>query len=147
MNQIKRSFIPGDTWLYYKFYSGPKTADKLLVEVLQPLMKQLMVKNQIKKWFFIRYADPKEHLRFRCEMTSIESMPVIIDQINQALAPYIDSKLVWKVQMDTYSRELERYGNSSMAVCEELFYHDSEMVSNLVHLWTKTRFLVSIRGG
>jgi len=134
MNQIKRLFIPGDTWLYYKFYLGPKTADKLLVEVLQPLMKQLMVKNHIKKWFFIRYADPKEHLRFRCEMVSLEAMPVILAQINQALAPYTDSKLIWKVQIDTYKRELERYGNSSMVVCEEIFCHDSEMVSGLVNL-------------
>jgi len=38
--------------------------------------------------------------------------------------------LIWKIQLDTYNRELERYGHKSIESSESLFYHDSEMITN-----------------
>jgi thiopeptide-type bacteriocin biosynthesis protein len=42
---------------------------------------------------------------------------------------------VWKVQLDTYEREVERYGGpAGIELCEQLFHHDSEAVVELLRL-------------
>jgi hypothetical protein len=33
---LRPFFILGDTWCFYKFYTGPKSADLLLTQVLAP---------------------------------------------------------------------------------------------------------------
>jgi len=64
MNNIKRTFIPGDEWLYIKLYTGYKTADTILTEILPEIISKLKDEQLIDKWFFIRYYDPHYHLSF-----------------------------------------------------------------------------------
>lgn len=66
MNKIHRTFIPGSQWVYIKLYTGEKTADDLLIQVIAPVIKKVQKAQHIKKWFFIRYSDPDFHLRI-CE--------------------------------------------------------------------------------
>ena len=113
-NNIKRFFVIGDEWLYYKFYCGPKTADEILIEVIKPVSEKLLKDNIIDKWFFIRYSDPKLHLRVRFHYANPENILFIINTINQYIQFYIDQDLIHKVQIDTYQRELERYGTKSI---------------------------------
>jgi thiopeptide-type bacteriocin biosynthesis protein len=40
----------------------------------------------------------------------------------------LEENSVWKVQTDTYQREIERYGENTMINSETLFWHDSEMI-------------------
>ena len=35
---MKRDFIIGDEWVYYKIYSGAKTCDKVLLDIVKPLI-------------------------------------------------------------------------------------------------------------
>ena len=65
MIDIQRTYIPGDQWLYFKIYTGFKTADLLLREVIPRIANQLLAGHIISKWFFIRYSDPELHLRLR----------------------------------------------------------------------------------
>ena len=58
---MKRTFILGEEWLYYKLYTGTKTADLLLADVIGPLCKTFIANGWIDKWFFIRYHDPESH--------------------------------------------------------------------------------------
>jgi thiopeptide-type bacteriocin biosynthesis protein len=62
---MKRDFCIGSEWLYYKLYTGVKTADLILLEKLYSVILELKEKNLIIKWFFIRYKDTDEHLRIR----------------------------------------------------------------------------------
>ena len=55
MNHTKRLYIPGSEWVYYKLYTGPKTADTILTDLIDPVINNLSCKNLIEKWFFIRY--------------------------------------------------------------------------------------------
>ena len=71
MTQVKRSFIIGSEWVYYKIYTGPKTADSILVDFIKPIVDQLLKDGIIKMWFFIRYADPEFHLRVRFQITNL----------------------------------------------------------------------------
>ena len=130
----KRTFIPGSNWLYFKIYSGSTTATKLLTEVILPLCEGLLHESTIQQWFFIRYADPDPHLRLRFWCKDNSKIVQIITLFNRHLQFYVDQNLVWKIQLDTYKRELERYGINTMEASEKLFFYDSEMIANALNL-------------
>src|SRR5207237_523935 len=60
---VARSFIPGSDWLYVKLYCGPESGDAVLREVVGPLVAAGRSSGLVQQWFFIRYGDPKWHLR------------------------------------------------------------------------------------
>jgi thiopeptide-type bacteriocin biosynthesis protein len=127
---IKRSFILGDEWIYYKIYTGVKTADLILMNHLKPLLESLVDNLDIDQWFFIRYSDPDFHLRLRLHVTNQNKLGAIINSVNVELKALMESDLIWKIQTDTYNRELERYGFSIIEQSELLFYHDSKMIAD-----------------
>lgn len=148
-HMLQRDFIVGSEWLYYKIYSGPKTADKILIEAIHPLVSKLKVENCIKKWFFIRYSDPEPHLRIRFLAKDV-FLPTLIKRSHESLKYWIENGLVWKVQIDTYSREIERYGQSTIEFSETFFYYDSESILAFLHVLNKSkneqlRWLYSLR--
>ncbi len=153
MNEIaspQTSFLLGDRWCYYKFYCGPKTGDQLLIDGLSPLAEEWVAKGSIDGWFFIRYNDPNGHLRWRLQVKEPQALGQIISSVQAALTPWSDLRLVWKVQTDTYQREIERYGRDTMELAEAFFYHDSRMVSRLISLLDgdegeRVRWLMALR--
>ena len=44
---MKRTFILGDEWLYYKLYCGKRTADTVFVDCIKPLTEKLLNDNLI----------------------------------------------------------------------------------------------------
>jgi len=130
----QRNFMPGSEWLYYKIYSGPKTSDMVLTDVLFPLITALKEQKLITKWFFIRYGDPEHHLRVRFLLEKKESLGVVINKVSKKLQPLLAEDIIYKVQLDTYSRELERYGNNTIELSESLFYWDSEKIVQFLDL-------------
>jgi thiopeptide-type bacteriocin biosynthesis protein len=133
-NTLKRTFTLGDEWLYYKLYCGSKTADDILTQIINPVVNELLSKEIIDKWFFIRYSDPKTHLRVRFHYNNPENIYHIISLVNNATRSFIENDLLWKIQIDTYQREIERYGIKSIELAEELFFHDSTMIVNTIDL-------------
>jgi len=131
---VQRRFIIGDIWLYYKLYTGPKTADMVLTKIINPVAKELLENNFIKQWFFIRYKDPKHHLRVRFQSSNSEFISEIVNKFHEPFKNYIDQDLLWKVQLDTYQRELERYGKNTIELAEKQFFYDSTMISNFLSL-------------
>lgn len=133
-NIVKRTFIPGDQWIYFKLYTGYKTADTILSKTLPPIIAQLNAKNMIDKWFFIRYSDPHSHLRLRFYANDVKNVSLIISSINQAITPYVSNDLIWKMQLDTYQREMERYGTKTIEHTETIFHFDSEAIMNTLSI-------------
>lgn len=131
---LKRIFIVGDEWLYYKFYTGPKTADVILTEMIKPITEDLLSHQMIDYWFFIRYADPQLHTRVRFHVSDPIKIAPIIQAIRSHSTPYIEKDLVWKIQLDTYQREVERYGINSMDLSEKWFFYDSKMIVDMLSL-------------
>lgn len=133
-NRIKRTFIPGDDWLYYKIYTGVKTADRILIEVLWPLCLELTEAKLIKKWFFIRYTDTDFHLRVRFELNEQleNSIEKTMFTVNRFIKNWINDKLIWKLEMATYDRELERYEQQWIGMSELIFCFDSMMTVQLI---------------
>ncbi len=128
MHHSVKNNIVGGEWVYYKLYMGTKSADEILVEKIKPFADKLLSETIIDQWFFIRYNDPKYHLRirFRCVQNSL--LNDIISQMHGILMPLIEESIIWKVQLDTYKKEVERYGTKTMEISEKLFFYDSVMM-------------------
>jgi thiopeptide-type bacteriocin biosynthesis protein len=124
----QRNFIIGDNWIYYKIYSGPQTSDTILLNIVKPVTESLLQEGIISKWFFIRYADPHHHIRFRLYLPEVANLGRVVNELNPHLRKYTDVDLVWKIQIDTYQRELERYGTETIDLAEDVFFHQSVMV-------------------
>jgi len=131
-NRVQRTFIPGDEWLYYKIYCGVKMIDFILTDLIKPITEKLLKQKLIDKWFFIRYSDPDSHLRVRFHISKTEDIGKVVSRMNEKLSFYLESNQVWDVQLLSYQRELERYGNNTIEVAESYFFYDSELVLNCI---------------
>lgn len=129
-----RSFAPGSEWVFAKAYGGSATADTLLVDIVRPTSRALQEKGLIDRWFFIRYADPGEHVRWRLQVPKGASTGTVRRRVERALADAVDRQLAWRVAFDTYEREVERYGGpDAMLLAERWFHADSEAVVDILH--------------
>jgi|SRR5690606_5420128 len=125
--ELNRSFYIGSEWLYYKIYIGNNTANTFLRafnRLITPLLDEKIVEN----FFFIRYADPDSHLRIRFKVRKMEHLSVIIKMMYELTTPFFNNHSIYKIQTDTYNREIERYGKNTMEDSEKLFYIDSKII-------------------
>ena len=128
-----RTFIPGSEWLYFKLYTGAKTADAILKNELYGYVREMLKNNIIDKWFFIRYTDPDFHIRLRLHLKETRNFTCIFNRFFETFFPLVDTGFVWNIQCDTYQREMKRYGTHTISVVEDLFFMDSEFVIKLLH--------------
>ncbi len=127
-------FLPGTEWVYYKIYCGSKSADDILAHMIHPLVNELRQKGIIDKWFFIRYVDPDFHIRLRFHLPDISRYGEVVAACIQYFQPALDKGVLWKIQADTYFREMERYGDDKIAIAEDLFCYDSELKLEFLQL-------------
>jgi hypothetical protein len=134
---VSRHILPGGEWLYYKLYTQPNNADTILL-ALSPTIRRLKECGMVDLFFFIRYNDPSFHLRlrFRCpEQGSVAS--VLTNEFNALF----DKKLIYNVTIDTYHREIERYGGDSILEAEQIFGIDSLHILVMLGLLDKKNSL------
>ena len=128
-----RTFIPGSEWVYFKMYTGAKTADTILKDELHGYVSEMLKNGVIDKWFFIRYSDPEFHIRLRLHLNGTGYFGTVFNRFFEICNPLIDAGLVWNIQCDTYQREIERYGANTISIIEDLFFIDSEFVIKLLY--------------
>ncbi|RUT68610.1 hypothetical protein D0817_19825 [Flavobacterium cupreum] len=132
MSKIKRNFIVGEEWLYYKIYCGNHTADKILINEIQLIVKKLLKQNLIDQWFFIRYNDPDDHLRIRFHLTNVNVIRDVIELITLHLSKLLQNDTIYDIILPTYKREIERYGENTILDSEKLFYYNSRKIIALI---------------
>jgi len=134
-----RRLIPGSPWLFAKLYAGVAEADRLLSDVVYPLLKRAQRAGYVDRWFFIRYADPEPHIRLRLRGDPQELNGTVLPWLTSALAQWVDSGLVSRLQIDTYEPELERYGGPiGVDMSEQLFQADSLAALDVLQLLGST---------
>lgn len=141
---MKRKFSPGSEWIYLKIYTGVTTADLILEETVQPLVEYFQESNCISKWFFIRYNDPKSHLRLRFRLTNPEHYNEILDKINNVFQQYIESGEISSILIATYNREIERYGQNTIEETETQFYINSEFTLQCLDYDDEEKIVISL---
>jgi thiopeptide-type bacteriocin biosynthesis protein len=129
---VARTFPPGSEWTYLKLYTGPASADALLREMIAPLAHDLTSCGAADRWFFLRYADPRFHLRVRFHGDD----PAILESVQQLAARALSAGLAQDAQLGTYQREVERYGGADgIVIAERLFHADSDAVVTLLSMF------------
>ncbi|WP_114820900.1 thiopeptide-type bacteriocin biosynthesis protein [Chryseobacterium sp. KLBC 52] len=141
---ITRKFHPGSKWLYFKVYTGVKTSDIILQEVLKPIVEQLKDQNIIEKWFFIRYNDPKPHLRIRLALRNLNDHHHVLQMFNSVSQNYLESGEISAFIIESYSRELERYGENTIEYAEDLFFKSSELILNFLEYSDEEKIIASL---
>jgi len=130
-----RSFLPGSEWLYAKLYTGVATADRLLLEIVAPLVKEALDSGAADRWFFIRYGDPDRHIRVRFHGVPERLWKEVLPALRAATAPLETDGRLRKLQLDTYEREIERYGGpEGIELAERVFQADSESVLEILEM-------------
>jgi thiopeptide-type bacteriocin biosynthesis protein len=124
---VQRSFLPSSEWLYAKLYLGTSTADAVLRDVVGPITREAQASGAVDSWFFIRYGDPHWHLRVRFRGAPRRLTAEVLPALEAAVAPLLEDGRLWRMQLDTYDREIERYGGpAGIVLAERLFHADSE---------------------
>jgi thiopeptide-type bacteriocin biosynthesis protein len=103
----------------------------VLTKALAPLVQTLRDADLANRWFFLRYADPEFHLRVRFHGKPDE----LRGPVEEAGRALVDSGLVWRFELGTYQREVERYGGpAAIELAEAVFDADSDAVIALLPL-------------
>ena len=121
-----RFLPPGSDWVFAKLYGGAAALDDAL-SLIAPVVQNAIAQRIATRWFFIRYRDPQLHLRVRFHGEPARLMGELMPALSAALSTLLESGTIYKFQLDTYEREIERYGGlQGVLAAEELFWADSE---------------------
>jgi class I lanthipeptide synthase len=133
VNRKDRSLASFTNWLYVKLYGGTATIDNILVSHVAPLTRFAVDEGIAQRWFFVRYTDPHDHLRIRFQGAPDRLSEELLPLISKYFNPLLESGEIWRIQFDTYDREIERYGGlDGVIAAEEIFHRDSEAVLDIL---------------
>ena len=130
----ERLLIPGqDDWFYFKLYGYSKRTNEL-ISYLYDKLENLIVGHKAKQYFFIRYSDPDQHLRVR--VRSEKDMKfVVFDELINLFLQFRNAGLISEVVIDTYEREIVRYGGTELIeAAEKYFFYDSRTVMKIIYM-------------
>jgi thiopeptide-type bacteriocin biosynthesis protein len=129
------ALAPDSQWLFAKLYCSPSHADRLLLELVRPLVEKTTKAGDARGWFFIRYGDPRWHLRLRFHGAAVELKDHVLPSLQEMAAPFQKRGVLWRMQFETYEPEQERYGGpAGTGVAEQFFQFDSELCLELLPL-------------
>jgi thiopeptide-type bacteriocin biosynthesis protein len=125
-----RRFAPGSEWIFFKLYTGQGTLDHVLRTLVPALVKEARERGLAERWFFLRYADPRPHLRLRFQGPRASEL---FQLLYEKTRPLLEEGRLASVQLDTYERELERYGGEEgVSLAEKVFEADSECALSVI---------------
>jgi thiopeptide-type bacteriocin biosynthesis protein len=137
-NKVKRIYLPGDEWVYLKVYCHPAITNTILTRNIKSVVQSLKKQSVLKGWYFIRYADPDHHLRIRIQVNKSDTAAVV-KCFERKLRKYVEKGSVSNILIDTYKREIERYGENTIEYVEKIFQISSEMISNYLKMIANNR--------
>lgn len=137
-----RTFLPGSACLYLKLYCSTNNCDYLLRQMIRPFVTSRQIDRPFTKWFFIRYGDPDWHLRLRFFGQPDRLLKEVLPHFSLVGQVAHGAKRLYKIDIGTYNRELERYGGrQTISVAESIFEIDSLAAVELVNLLESNEFL------
>jgi thiopeptide-type bacteriocin biosynthesis protein len=129
----ERCAWPGGAWTYLKLYGSVRQQDELIAGPVREIVRALLEESLVDRWFFVRYADPEPHLRLRFRATTDQAAGAVLTDAlawGRALA---ERGLVGRLTVDSYRREIERYGGpEAIDSIEEAFTADSATASGVI---------------
>lgn len=131
--QTQRLVLPFNNWLYLKLYCNESREEELIAFYIMEFCEMLK-KNYGIDYFYMRYADPKPHIRLRLH-ASQELLIQVYPQILEWSAELFSDQVVGDMNISVYDKEIERYGGVElMGIAERLFFADSYIVESILRL-------------
>ena len=129
--------LPGSDWLFAKFYLPADRVTDLLTGPVADLWSMAENSGLARRWFFLRYSDPEPHLRVRWQGEPELLLHQMLPQVTSFAQQLIDAGRLQKLVIDSYEREIERYGGlEGTEISERIFDADSRTVLGLLGLPT-----------
>lgn len=123
---------PFDEWIYLKLYGTSSNADDLIAYYISEYCNDLVKNNKIKKYFFMRYVDPEQHIRLRLNGEENKLLEIYPD-LRKWLDTLKKEGFMTHFALDSYDREIERYGGLDLIhIAEKVFYFDSLVTENIL---------------
>lgn len=123
---------PGSDWLFVKLYCPSDSETELLSGPVRAFARDVAGEG-FADWFFIRYSDPRRHIRLRFRGEPVRLLADLLPRLTAWATDLISSGVCQRFSVDTYDRELDRFGGShGLAVAEDFFCADSAAVSDLL---------------
>ncbi|MEU7829597.1 thiopeptide-type bacteriocin biosynthesis protein [Nonomuraea sp. NPDC049129] len=118
--------LPGARVLYAKLYGDPGVVDTILTKHLPDLLETW---DEPPMWWFVRYRDPRPHLRLRLHLAGEHDYGPSAARVGAWAAELRGRGLVGDLVLDTYHPETARYGAGEvLAGAEAVFAADSVAV-------------------
>lgn len=119
-NYKHKKLLPGKgEWIFYKIY-GVGKRQKEFMQTIFEVLENYVSKREIKKYFFIRYSDPEFHFRLRVQFLGEQGE--VMEELNNMFYDLEEKKIISRIVVDTYQREIERYGGELTITCAEEFF-------------------------
>ncbi|AUX47688.1 uncharacterized protein SOCE26_092120 [Sorangium cellulosum] len=118
-----------DRWLYAQIFhdAGPGGAatDVLVREHVEPTARALLAEGAVDRFFFLRYAEGGNHLRYRVRLADPARAPAVAARLEAELARVeVATRLAWA----TYEPETEKHGGAlGQELAERLFFASSQL--------------------
>lgn len=131
--RIVRRFLSGSEWLQVDIHTGTGSADRVITDLVGPWVAGSLASGAADRWFFLRYADPGTRLRVRLHGDPARLLGEVFPALHARAAPLVQQGAIWNVALDTYQREVERFGGpSGIEIAEHMFHADSDAVAAIL---------------
>ncbi|WP_194746607.1 lantibiotic dehydratase [Staphylococcus chromogenes] len=126
---------PFNEWLYIKIYVSQERANEFLTKYLKTFINS---QNWYDKFFYMRYKDPKFHIRLRFKANPEVLKTTGLNEILKWFTNIKFSGIVNDFNFSTYEREIERYGGiRTIDYAETIFHIDSILNLNFLNIINK----------
>ncbi|SDW80925.1 thiopeptide-type bacteriocin biosynthesis domain-containing protein [Marininema mesophilum] len=131
--------LPGTDWLYAKLYVSRSRQDDFIPQFMQEFADSMVESGAAKDWFYMRYVDPEPHIRIRFRGVEEDLVSKLLPALSRWVDPLMSDGIIKRLMIDTYEREVERYGGVHMIRdAEDVFAADSKLTTHLLKLsWNK----------
>lgn len=126
-----RFHLPGEDWLFVKWYAEPSAHEALLADHLPAVLAE--IEDDVDRWFFVRYQDPDPHLRLRFHGDGEALNGRVLPVLSRASRVLVESGALRSMTLDTYRPESDRYGGEPLQEAAELLFR-TDSLSAVVHL-------------
>ena len=133
----KSKNYPFNNWTTLNLYINSTIENKLLTNQIKYLFCKLTEKKYIEPFFYIRYKDPRNHLRLRFKILE-NNQAEVISEINKLIKILRTLSLLNDISYTTYIPEINRYGGiKCYQLVEKVFQINSLISMNLIDMVDK----------
>lgn len=119
----------GSDWLYLRLDCAQAVQEDLILQIAE-VTRKLVASGDIQKWFFVRYFENTHHLRLRFKVKTARLFTRVLPILAQWSMSIVDASISSGMSIETYDREIERYGGElAMELIESVFCTDSAFIA------------------